>query len=711
MTAILSCITSQHNLWLVALAAFMCLSGSMVTLRLYPRSFSTKGAQKIGWQFLTAIASGCTIWSTHFIAMLGHEPTSNISFDPFLTILSLIIVLVGSFTGVVISGLKNNPIAHATGGATFGLSIAAMHYTGMFAYRITGLIMWDQFYILVSIAIAVIFSAISFMVTAKNNQDKTHKIIALAAMIFAIVGLHFTGMTALKVSPLTVNIVEYDILAKQALALSIAGVAIMILGTSISSYLIDRTLRTDSHEKLRKLALHDSLTTLPNRTNFNETLQNMLQAAEEQSSKVAVFCIDLNRFKEINDSRGHAAGDQMLQILATRMLSITEAGEFVARLGGDEFAAIKSFNEPRELDAFGKKLQQVFNSPMLLTGLETIAGASIGLAQYPDDGKEPELLTNNADLAMFHAKSNFLDSVCCYDEKIGNEVRERRQLADALQLAISENSLTLNYQRQTSLIDGKVCGYEALLRWQHPERGNIPPSDFIPIAEENGLIIPLGEWVLRQACSDAISWIPMTKISVNISAVQLMDPQLPRQVHQILIETGLPPHRLELELTETAVVKDKTRSLHTIRQIKALGVGIALDDFGSGYSSLDTLRTFPFDKIKLDRTFIEGVKHDKQTKAIIRAVLALGKSLDIPVLAEGIETKEQMELLKSEGCNEGQGYLLGYPLPLGELTAEVDTAEEDDGDTIPHMTKSAASSDKKSEPSKLLTAEQIRNTG
>ncbi|GJM03665.1 MAG: bifunctional diguanylate cyclase/phosphodiesterase [Rhodomicrobium sp.] len=706
MMAILSCITTEHNLWVVVLAAIMCLSGSAVTLRLQPRSFSTKGTQKIGWQFLTAITAGCTIWSTHFIAMMGHQPTLNISFDPVLTIISLIIVVTGAYVGIALSGIKNNRIFHATGGAIFGLSIAAMHYTGMFAYKIVGLVEWNQFYILVSIGIAVIFSALSFTITAKNIEDNKHFLSALAALVTAIVGLHFTGMTAFKVSPLTVNVSEIDFLAKQALALSIAGVAVLILGTSISSYLIDRSLRTDSHAELRKMALHDSLTGLPNRTSFGEKLHQMIEEAKENKHKVAIICIDLNRFKEVNDSRGHSAGDQMLKILAGRMLSMTTEGEHVARLGGDEFAAIKSFNDEKELEAFCIRLQEVFDKPMLLTGLETIAGASIGLAQYPTVGTETELLVNNADLAMFHAKSNFLETICFYDEKIGNVVRERRHLADALQNAISEGGLSVNYQRQTSLIDGEICGYEALLRWNHPERGNIPPSDFIPIAEDNGLIITLGEWVLRQACSDAVSWLPMTKVAVNISAVQLMDPQLPRQIHQILIDTGLAPHRLELELTETAVIKDKTRSLHTIRQIKALGVGIALDDFGSGYSSLDTLRTFPFDKIKLDRTFIDGVKHDKQTKAIIRAVLALGRSLDIPVLAEGIETLEQMELLQAEGCNEGQGYLLGYPASLDELTAEAGES------TITQsISNSETSSEKSSDQSKLLTAEQIRTTG
>nr|WP_262927109.1 EAL domain-containing protein [Rhizobium herbae] len=218
-----------------------------------------------------------------------------------------------------------------------------------------------------------------------------------------------------------------------------------------------------------------------------------------------------------------------------------------------------------------------------------------------------------------------------------------------------------------SLSTSEIHGYEALLRWTHPQLGPISPAEFITVAEENGLIGPLGAWVLRRACADAAAWNSPCRVAVNVSAVQFMDANLPRLVHEVLVETGLPPHRLELELTETALIKDKTRSLHVIRQIKALGVGLALDDFGSGYSSLETLRSFPFDKIKLDKAFVEGIEQDRQSKAIVRAVLALGKSLDIPVLAEGIETDEQMSVLRSEGCDEGQGYLLGRPAPIGDL--------------------------------------------
>jgi EAL domain-containing protein (putative c-di-GMP-specific phosphodiesterase class I) len=277
---------------------------------------------------------------------------------------------------------------------------------------------------------------------------------------------------------------------------------------------------------------------------------------------------------------------------------------------------------------------------------------------------------SNADLAMYRAKADVQLAVCYYERAMDETARERRSLAMDLRQAAEHGELTLHYQVQASVPTGKVTGYEALLRWNHPQRGMVAPSDFIPIAEENGSILAIGEWVLRTACREAVEWQDGHKVAVNLSPVQLANADLPKLVHQILLETGLPPRRLELELTESAIIADKTRTLHTLRQIKALGVAIAIDDFGTGYSSLDTLRSFPFDKIKLDRSFIGDIEQSPQAKAIIRAVLALGRSLEIPVLAEGVETQIQLSILKAEGCDEAQGYLLGRPQPVELMVLE-----------------------------------------
>jgi len=411
------------------------------------------------------------------------------------------------------------------------------------------------------------------------------------------------------------------------------------------------------------MALNDALTGLPNRTSFADHLDHEIRKAAEHGWHIAVVGIDLDRFKEINDLRGHSAGDQALCIVGERLAAALGEDEFAARIGGDEFGATKCFTDQDDLLDFVGRLEKALFEPIEIDGFTSTSGASIGVAVYPEDGATREALIGNADLAMYRAKVDIGRAVCFYEPKLDEAARDRRGLANDLRHAIERGQFELHYQVQTVVTSGEVCGYEVLLRWRHPERGMIPPLKFIPIAEETGSILPIGEWVLREACKEAASWEVPYKIAVNLSPVQFSHSELPRLVHQTLMETGLAPARLELEITESTIIADKTRTLHTLRQIRALGVTIALDDFGTGYSSLDTLRSFPFDKIKLDRSFMKEVESSPQSKAIVRAVLALGKSLNIPVLAEGVETSDQLAVLLREGCDEAQGYLLGRPQP------------------------------------------------
>ncbi len=431
--------------------------------------------------------------------------------------------------------------------------------------------------------------------------------------------------------------------------------------------MVDSQSRTENIQRLQHMALNDTLTGLPNRASFADRLDVELAEASERKARLAVIGIDLDRFKEINDLRGHRAGDRALKIVGSRLNRVLASGEFVARVGGDEFGAIKRFDRQDELLDFVNRLETALFEPIEIDDFTASSGASIGVATFPDDGGTREALISNADLAMYRAKVDLTRAVCFYEHGLDEMARERRGIASDLRSAVEKEQLELHYQVQTSVATGEVCGYEVLLRWHHPERGMIPPLQFIPIAEENGTILAIGEWVLREACKQAASWEKPYKIAVNLSPVQFVHAELPRLIHQILLETGLSSTRLELEITESAIIADKVRTLHTLRQIRALGVTIALDDFGTGYSSLDTLRSFPFDKIKLDRSFMTEVERNPQSKAIIRAVLALGKSLRIPILAEGVETKDQLAILRHEGCDEAQGYLLGRPKPCNQI--------------------------------------------
>ncbi|KQT49681.1 hypothetical protein ASG47_05040 [Devosia sp. Leaf420] len=409
------------------------------------------------------------------------------------------------------------------------------------------------------------------------------------------------------------------------------------------------------------LALHDTLTGLPNRAQFDELFERALVEAEEKSGHVGVVAMDLDRFKEINDSYGHATGDQVLRVLAERFTSVLKPGEVVARLGGDEFAAFKPFGSIEALREFLERIEGVLFGNVQHHEVLIATGGSIGVATYPEDGKDRSKLLSNADLAMYRAKADFDAHICYYEAAMDESARWRRAMVKDLWNAIETDGFELAYQVQKSVATSEITGYEVLLRWNRPGHGWVSPADFIPVAEECGAINAIGAWVLRTACIEAASWPSQHKIAVNVSGVQLAQLELVDLVKMVLYQSGLAPERLELEVTETAIISDKKRALNTLRQIRKMGVSIAIDDFGTGYSSLETLRSFPFDKIKLDRSFMQEVENSEQSKAIVRAILALGRSLSVPVLAEGVETIEQLNVLRHEGCNEAQGFFLGRP--------------------------------------------------
>nr|WP_278434465.1 EAL domain-containing protein [Brucella anthropi] len=431
----------------------------------------------------------------------------------------------------------------------------------------------------------------------------------------------------------------------------------------------DVTARVLSEERISHMARHDVLTGLPNRRQFIELLDAKLAEADVLGTRVAVINIDLDRFKDINDTYGHATGDQVLCALSERMRKDERPGEMIGRFGGDEFVAMKAYRDHDDLKDLIIRLRKALTETIKLDMTDVTPGASMGVAIYPLDATDREKLMSNADMAMYRAKEDFDETVCFYEASMDEAERERRQLALDIWVGWKEEQFFLNYQVQRTAGSHAVSGYEVLLRWKHPTLGLVPPNVFIPIAEECGAIAALGEWVLEKACQDAAAWPLNERIAVNLSPLQLSNVQLVEKVRNILISTELSPERLELEVTESAIIGDKQRALHILRQIRAMGVTIAIDDFGTGYSSLETLRSFPFDKIKLDRSFVADLETDKQSRAFVRAILALGKSLEIPVLAEGIETETQMRMLTMEGCNLFQGYYFGRPGILADTVA------------------------------------------
>jgi diguanylate cyclase (GGDEF)-like protein len=434
----------------------------------------------------------------------------------------------------------------------------------------------------------------------------------------------------------------------------------------------DRTNRKRAEAKIAHMAHHDALTGLPNRPAFNICLRTTIEQAARDESTFALMSIDIDRFKEANDVLGHVVGDDLL-CEVSRRLQAAVAGAFVARLGSDEFVLISTEGEqPPSAQALADQILAAIGREYDIHGHHVRLSISVGVAIYPADGKDAETLVANADAALYRAKSEGRGIYRFFEAGMDKRLRERRALQHDLHSAIERGELTLNYQPQAK-IGGEIIGFEALVRWKHPARGNIPPGEFIPLAEESGLIIPMGEWILREACREAASWAKPLTIGINMSPVQFRHGDLPALVHGILIETGLAPSRLELEITEGVLIGDFSRAVSILRRIKALGVRIAMDDFGTGYSSLSYLQSFPFDKIKIDRAFIANMESSPQSATIVRTVIALARGLDLPVLAEGVETKSQLGFLARESCDEVQGYLIGRPMPIADYAELVGT--------------------------------------
>jgi diguanylate cyclase (GGDEF)-like protein/PAS domain S-box-containing protein len=916
MYRVVTCLVYEHNLPLVLVAAVLCLLANLATVAFIGRSREAVGFARPLWAAVAGGAGGFGIWATHFVAMLAYDPGFSFRFDPALTLISLALAFVTTFSAASLVVAMPNRTGAIAAGVVFGAGVSCMHFTGMSAIEVGGRIEWSRPLVILAIVSAVVMAPLAFVQVLRKGA----KAIALAAvaLCLAIVAMHFIAMGAATLVPDLSSSIDVGSLSKPLMLSTIIAVSLSLLGsgtaaalisgraarssraserdfqllvrgvTDYAIYMLDptgvvtnwnagaqrakgytaaeivgqnfarfysfeeqergaparalataletgrfeaegkryrkdgswfwahvviqpvrndedalvgyakitrditrqkedsdhiaavsrnldlalenmsqgiclfdreerlilsnaryrdmfefpegfiqpgrsywemvqkgyeeasdqgddwmprarkhydrymaavrsgqpnllhrtatgRTFRTAlnaiagggwvatfeditdqvrSEERIAFMARHDSLTQLPNRPAFMSHLEGEVLHAEHSGDHLAVVGIDLNKFKQINDQLGHMVGDEVLKQIARRMMEVLGPHEIFARFGGDEFVAAMRYSDVNQVQSFIDRMMMEFNRPIDIEGNRLTPGASMGVALYPNDGQTPETLIANADLAMYRAKGSLSREVCFYDMEMDEAARDRTKMAKELWAAIEENQFYLHYQVQKSVSTGEITGYEVLLRWRHPERGEVSPVDFIPVAEECGAILPIGEWVLREACREAAGWPLEHKVAVNLSPVQIAHVDMPALVHSVLLETGMKASRLELEITESSIFSDKQRALHALRAIKALGVSIAIDDFGTGYSSLETLQSFPFDKIKLDRSFLADVEQSDEAKAMVRAILALGQGLRIPVLAEGVETMDQLQILRQEGCHEAQGYLLGRPMPF-----------------------------------------------
>jgi diguanylate cyclase (GGDEF)-like protein len=439
------------------------------------------------------------------------------------------------------------------------------------------------------------------------------------------------------------------------------------------SRLREGQIKLELAQSIEYLAYHDGLTGLPNRSMFSKLLAQRISDSRRYDRQLAVAFLDLDRFKQINDTLGHEAGDQLLQEVATRLRGCVRESDTVARLGGDEFVLLlPALSDGKYAAAVAQKILSVIATPFTLIGHEFRITTSIGISTFPQDGLDEQTLTKNADIAMYQAKEEGKNNFQFYSEKLNAHSLERLTLESSLRHALERKEFTLHYQAKRDIVSGRITGMEALLRWQHPDLGTVAPMKFIPIAEETGLIVPIGKWVLRTACLQNVAWqkqgLPRLSIAVNLTARQFADDYLLADVTSILAATGMDPDLLELEITESMLIHDVAATRRILTGLKALGIRIAIDDFGTGYTSLATLQRFPLDTIKIDRSLIRAIAGAPEDTGLANAIIAMGKSLSLTVVAQGVETKEQAEFLRTHACDELQGFYFKRPLPVEQFT-------------------------------------------
>jgi len=677
---------AHYDKLLVAVSLLVAILASYTALNMAERINSTQEYAGRYWLVGGAIAMGIGIWSMHFVGMLAFRLPIELSYDPWLSFTSLIIAVGVSGFALWIASRPVLPLQLLLRSAVLlGLGIAAMHYIGMAALLMAPGIEYNLWLFAASLAIAIAAAAaalwIAFRLRQKTPRIKLVRAAAAVVMGLAIVGMHYTGMTAANFPLGSVCMAVNNGVSPGWLAIVIILFTLAVLAIALVSALLDARLETrtaklalslaTANEELMQMVLHDNLTKLPNRTLLEDRLNQAIhKAAREQGHFMLMFC-DLDGFKTVNDSLGHQVGDQLLVEVAQRICGITRAQDTVARLGGDEFVIVAELHHPDEALQIANKLIEVFSEPFQLQKLTLRVSASVGIAIYPQDGSTRHDLVINADAAMYHTKHCGRNGYHFFESSMNNNAREQLQWLQDMRLALERKEFILYYQPKYRASDVTVIGAEALLRWQHPLRGLVGPGEFIGLAERSGLIVPIGAWVLDEACRQMKSWYQRGHqdwtVAVNLSALQFAQADLVDLVRDTLIRHDLPAHCLTLEVTESTAMHDAERSLGILRKIANLGVDISIDDFGTGYSSLLYLKRLPANELKIDRGFVHDLGCGSEDDAIISAIVALGRTLNLRIVAEGVETRKQQQFLTALGCDALQGFLLGHPMPVDQF--------------------------------------------
>ncbi len=679
---------------LVLVSVLVAVLSSYTSLDLAGRVVSAKGRAAAMWGCGGALALGIGIWSTHFIGMLAFDLPIELAFDLPITLLSLLIAILSSGLALwLVSQPSLLPAQLALGALLIGAGISAMHYTGMASLRMYPAIDYHTPTVLVSLVIAVAAAAISLWIAFRLREQTPYVALArgasAAVMGLAIVGMHYSGMAAARFNDgsfcgALVNGIGKNGLDSLVTVTSLAVLTITLLASILDSRLEARTAElsrslTEANRGLTHLALHDTLTGLPNRIMLAERIGNAMRQVDSQGGSFALMFMDLDGFKTVNDAFGHHLGDQLLHEVGLRLRSNLHQFDTLARIGGDEFVLLVEIDAASDVAAIAARQVRVIAEPFEITGQIVQISASIGISLYPGHGHTQEELLMNADAAMYHAKGLGKNGFSLFDCSMNTDARTQLELLHDLRVALKCNHFCLFYQPKFDAISRQPVGAEALLRWNHPQKGLLLPDAFIGLAERTGLIVSIGEWVLDEACRQMRIWADMGfghwRIAVNLSTIQFCDPTLLDTVAKTLQRHRLPANNLTLEITETTAMNDTDGSLVVLHKLAAMGVDLSIDDFGTGYSSLMYLKHLPANEIKIDRGFVRDLEHDSNDAAIISAIVAVGQALNLRIVAEGIENDRQQSFLTRLGCDALQGYLLGLPLPADRFMADIRAAE------------------------------------
>lgn len=689
-------LTGSYDFSLVFISLCVAILASYTALDLAGRVSTAKGTAAALWIGGGALAMGIGIWSMHFVGMLSFSLPIPMGYDLAITLLSLTIAMLASGFALWLVSQPSMPIWHwLLGALAMGAGISAMHYIGMQALMMQPGIDYDPLLFALSLLIAVLASAAALWIAFRLRRHTPFVRLARggAAVImgFAIVGMHYTGMAAANFPADSFcgaanSGLDTGWLASLVIIVTLAVLAIALLTSVLDARLEARTATLSSslaeaNQELTMLALHDNLTRLPNRLLLEDRIEQSMRQVQRNGGHFVLMFMDLDGFKPVNDAFGHHVGDALLREVGQRLRESLRAQDTLARVGGDEFVLLAELNERDDAATIAGQVVSLLGQPFMVGEHELRVSTSVGIALYPGDGLDQQELLRNADAAMYHAKRAGKNDYSFFEASMNTNARNQLQLLHDLRTALSRNEFVLHYQPKFDAGNGQPVGAEALLRWQHPVRGLLPPDAFIGLAERTGLIIPIGEWVLRQACRQMQQWYAQGyrhwRMAVNLSALQFCHAGLVDSVASALAEHTLPANCLTLEITETTAMSDADASMRVLQQLSDMGVDISIDDFGTGYSSLLYLKRLPANELKIDRGFVSELERDSDDAAIISAIVALGQALNLRIVAEGVETPSQQNFLTGLGCDSLQGFLLGRPLPADEFMGAIDQARAD----------------------------------